>query len=122
MHSRNELQKEEMTEIYEYAAHLMLRDKKSVSETKNALKNLGLDDKIASIVVSNLEHQIRGSKKENANKDVLYGSLWCIIGVVLLVVVYASVPESNDGTLVFAWFIILFGIIQLMKGAIGSLS
>lgn len=37
----------------------------------------------ASIVVNNLQQQIKSVKKQNARNDMLYGALWAIGGLVV---------------------------------------
>lgn len=66
----------------------------------------GLDEESASIVVSNLEQQIEDAKKERSNKDMLYGALWCIGGII---------ATAADTGFIF-WGAIVFGGIQFFKG------
>lgn len=94
----------------EYAANLLVKEKKSATETKNALIAQGLDEESASVVVSNLEQQIKDAKKERANKDMLYGALWCIGGIVATVADFGYI----------FWGAIVFGAIQFIKGAASS--
>ena len=74
MEKENDNQQEAVNQIYEYAANLLINQKKSLTETKNVLIAQGLDEESASVVVSNLEQQIKDAKKEGANKDMLYGA------------------------------------------------
>jgi hypothetical protein len=87
MKKENDYQQEAVNEIYEYAANLLVKEKKSAIESKNALIAEGLDKESASVVVTKLERQIKDIKKVVANKgkDVLYGALWCIGGIVATV-------------------------------------
>ena len=105
----NETQKA-VNQIYEFAANLMVEQKLSDSEVKSALIEKGLDEESASTVVKNLKVQIKDAKKERANKDMLYGALWCVGGIIATV--------ANFGY-VF-WGAILFGAIQFIKGAMNS--
>jgi hypothetical protein len=105
MENKNEEQNA-VNQIYEYAANLMINEKKDSHETKIALKEQGLDEESASIVVSNLENQIEEAKKERANKDMLYGALWCVGGIIA--------TASNIGFIF--WGAIVFGGIQFFKG------
>jgi hypothetical protein len=95
-----------VNQIYEYAANLMVNEKKSALETQNALLEQGLDEETASIVVSNLEQEIEKAKKERANKDMLYGALWCVGGFI---------ATAADTGYIF-WGAIVFGAIQFFKG------
>jgi hypothetical protein len=110
--SNEKSQQEIINQIYDYAANLMVNEKKSAVETKSVLINQGLDEESASIVVNNLQQQIRDAKKERANKDMLYGALWCIGGTVATVADFGYI----------FWGAIVFGGIQFFKGLINTLS
>ena len=56
------------------------------------------------------KNQINKVKKDQANKDMLYGALWCIGGIVMTV--------SDFGF--YFWGAILFGGYQFLKGAMNS--
>jgi hypothetical protein len=96
--------------IYDYAADLLIRRKLNTTETENALMEYGLDYESARMVVSNLQEQISQAKKEAANKDMLYGALWCLGGIAATV---------SDFGLIF-WGAIVFGGIQFIKGVANS--
>lgn len=100
-------QQEALNQVYNYAATLMVNEKKSANETKNALIEQGLDDNSASIVVSTLEKQLKENIKEKAKKDMLYGAMWCIGGLVA--------TFSNFGFIFLG--AIVFGAIQFLIGA-----
>lgn len=108
--SDQQKEQEAVNKVYNYAAALMVQQKKSPDQAKNELINQGLDDESASIVVDNLLKDITRAKKERANKDMLYGALWCIGGIIATV--------ANIGFIF--WGAILFGAIQFIKGAINS--
>lgn len=95
-----------VNQIYEYAANLMVNEKKNSHEIKIALKEKGLNEESASIVVENLEKQIEETKRERANKDMFYGALWCIAGIV---------ATAADIGFIF-WGAIVFGGIKFFKG------
>jgi len=118
MENQNDEQQKVVNQIYEYAANLMVKENKSAKETKTALLNQGLDEESASIVVTNLEQQIRDAKKERANKNMIYGALWCVGGIIVTVVTYSG--ASGGGTFVVAWGAILFGAIQFINGLVNS--
>jgi hypothetical protein len=52
------------------------------------------------------------AKKERANKDMLYGALWCIGGIVATVADFGYI----------FWGAIIFGAIQFLKGAFNYLT
>ena len=98
-------------EIYEIAAVQMVNHNKSAEEVKSLLvQHHGLDSAGAAVVVENLEKKIAEGKKEQANKDILYGALWCGGG---------TIATIADFGYIF-WGAILFGGIQLVKGLINS--
>jgi len=105
MENQNEEQNT-VNQIYEYAVNLMIHENKNSYEVQMALKERGLDDESAKIIVENLEKEIEDAKKERANKDMLYGALWCIGGIIA--------TASNIGFIF--WGAIVFGAIQFFRG------
>lgn len=103
-------QEQAVNQIYDYAVNLLIEQKKSPEEVKHILVKEGLDLESASVVVGNLEKQIKEAKKEGANKDMLYGALWCIGG---------TVATIADIGYIF-WGAIVFGAFQFIKGAVNS--
>jgi predicted CopG family antitoxin len=97
-------------QIYEYAANLLVKEKKSRSEVIDALIDQGIDEEISTIIVENLGDEIDKLKKEGAQKDMLYGALWCVGGFILTL---------SDIGLIF-WGAIVFGAIQFFKGLFNS--
>jgi hypothetical protein len=93
-------------EVYNYAAHLLMNDKKSTSETKNALLEQGLDEESASTIIADLEQEIKQAQKKQASNDMLYGGLWFIGGLI------ATVADFGY----FFWGAIGFGGYQFLKG------
>ena len=69
-----------------------------------------LDEESAAFVVSRLEQQIKDATKEAANKDMIYGAMWCIGGVVATIADFGYI----------FWGAIVFGAIQFIKGAMKS--
>lgn len=97
---------EAVNQTYAYAANLLVSQKKTPEETKSALIEKGLDAATAGIVVDNLEQQIIAAKKVRAKKDMLYGALWCVGGIV------ATAAQVG---FIF-WGAIVFGAFQFFKG------
>jgi uncharacterized glyoxalase superfamily metalloenzyme YdcJ len=106
MENINEEQQKVINQLYEYAANLMIKEKKDAQDTQKILVEQGLDAESAAIIVSNLEQQIESVKKDNANKDMLYGALWCIGGIIA--------TAAHIGYIF--WGAILFGGIQFFRG------
>jgi len=103
---------EELNKLYDYAANLLVNEKKNTVEVKDALVAKGLSEPAALTIVNQLEDQIVNAKKDHAKKDMLYGALWCLGGTVLTV--------ANIGFIF--WGAILFGGVQFIKGLVNYLS
>ena len=97
-----------VNEFYNYAANLLVVEKKSPKDVQNALVGKGLSESAALTIVYNLEAEIKSAKREAGKKDMLYGALWCVGGTVATV--------ANIGFIF--WGAILFGGIQFIKGAV----
>ena len=101
-------QQSAVNEIYQYAANLLVRDKRSNEDVVALLKGRGLDEDSANTVVNNLQMEITKAKKGRAHKDMLYGGLWCVGGTIATM--------SHIGFIF--WGAIVFGGIQFFKGLI----
>jgi len=94
--------------VYQQAANLLMTNKMTPFEAINALTTTGINVDDAKNVVETLHGQITKLKKERANKDMLYGGLWCAVG---------TIATLADIGFIF-WGAIVFGGIQLIKGMI----
>ncbi len=104
--NQNKVQ-EAVNKTYEYAANLLVTEGKTAYEVESALRNqLGVNAEVASKIVSDLESQMEDARKEAAQKDMLYGALWCIGGII---------GTASHIGFVF-WGAIVFGAIQFFKG------
>jgi translation initiation factor IF-2 len=56
-------QQEAINQVYEYAANLLVKEKKTSGEVVDSLVQQGLDHNSASAVVENLEREITAAKK-----------------------------------------------------------
>jgi hypothetical protein len=120
MSDQNKEQEEAVNQIYEFAADLMVKKGMSSVETKKALITQGLDNESATIVVDNLEQQIKKAKKGRGSKDMLFGALWLFGGIIVTTVTYSS-ASSGGGRYVVAYGAIIFGAIQFIRGIARSL-
>lgn len=68
----------------------------------------------AKTVVANIMHRVHRTQKQKSNKNILYGALWCLGGLLLTWITYDSASEG--GTYVITWGAIIFGAIQFLKG------
>jgi hypothetical protein len=101
-----------VNEFYNFAANLLVNEKKNAKDVQIALVEKGLSESAAYTIVYNLEAEIKNAKKESGKKDMIYGALWCMGGTVATV--------ANIGFIF--WGAILFGGIQFIKGAVNYFS
>ena len=94
--------KEAIEQIYTFAKDLLFKEKQSKEDVINELINNGIDAENADIVVSNL----LSAHNERANKDMLYGGLWFVGGII-------ATSASEQYLFLGA---IVFGIIQFFRG------
>ena len=107
-------QQEIVNQIYGFTADMLYNQKKSVEETKAALIGNGLRAEDADVVIANLQKQYKQEKREAGNKNMLYGALWCVGGLLVTILTYSA--ASDGGTYVVAWGAVIFGAIQFFKG------
>ena len=107
-------QQEIVNQIYGFTADMLYNQKKSVEETKAALIGNGLRAEDADVVIANLQNQYKQEKREAGNKNMLYGALWCVGGLLVTILTYSA--ASDGGTYVVAWGAVIFGAIQFFKG------
>lgn len=107
-------QHEIVNQIYGFTADMLYNQKKSIEETKAALIENGLRAEDADVVIANLQNQYKQEKREAGNKNMLYGALWCVGGLLVTILTYSA--ASDGGTYVVAWGAVIFGAIQFFKG------
>lgn len=100
-------QQHTVDQVYQHAANLLFSERKPSYEVTDHLIKQGIEAGTAAAIVENLENQIEKAKKEQAQKDMLFGALWCVGGII------ATVADIG---FIF-WGAILFGAIQFFKGA-----
>ena len=107
-------QQEIVNQIYGFTADMLYNQKKSIEETKAALIENGLRAEEADVVIANLQNQYKQEKRAAGNKNMLYGALWCVGGLLVTILTYSA--ASDGGTYVVAWGAVIFGAIQFFKG------
>lgn len=105
-------------DVYQYTIDQMVNNNVSASQMKSDLIQQGLSSDDAGMVVDNVVAEIAKAKKEHGKKDMLYGALWCIGGIVVTVATYSA--ASGGGTYVVAYGAIIWGAIQFFKGLFNS--
>ncbi len=106
-------QNEAVQAVYQYAAGLV-KSGMSASQVESKLVEKGLDRAAASIVVKKLFALRAKAVGAAAKKNMLYGALWCIGGILVTAVTFSA--AGKGGTYVVAWGAIIFGGIQFFRG------
>lgn len=99
--------------VYEHAANLLMEGK-SRHQIEADLMDKGLDQESASVVVTNLKNMKKEAEAGQGSKNMLFGALWCIGGIVVTAATYSA--ASGGGTYVVAWGAIVFGAVQFFIG------
>ena len=107
-------EEQDLNQLSIYAADLLVNKDKNAVEVVNALKEKGMDEETATVLVSTLIEKIEDNQSSRANKDMIYGALWCIGGIVVTVFTYSA--SSGGDRYIVAWGAILFGAIQFFRG------
>ena len=107
-------------ETYNYAAQLLITQKKSAEFTKNALIQQGYSQESANTVVDALVKTITDNGKKRAASDMKIGAVVCIIGIIITAVTY-NMASGKGGTYVVAWGAIAFGALQFLRGLFNSM-
>lgn len=106
-------QEEMVQALYQFAAEKM-RDGASNQQIQAALMEQGVDRESAEMIVSQLSEARDAQLKEAAQKNMMFGALWCIGGIVVTVLTYSAASEG--GGYVVAWGAIIFGAVQFFRG------
>jgi hypothetical protein len=130
--------RQDMPAAYSYAAKL-LESGSSPADVRRRLLEMGWDEKTASLCVVELL-QAREGKVEEASgsrrqsvalskqesqtlreigqKNMLYGALWFLGGLVVTLLTFTA--AQGGGRYVIAWGAVVFGAIQFMRGYVQS--
>ncbi len=115
-----EQQEQAVKAVYELAAQKM-KAKESDESIIASLKQSGLEEDAARTVVTNLRNAVAEQKHKAGTKNMIYGALWCVGGIIVTAVTF-SIASDRGGTYVVAWGAIAFGAIQFFRGLIQKLS
>jgi hypothetical protein len=100
--------------VYAFAAEQM-KNGASPEQIQATLVEKGLPQDAAEAVVSNLTRAVSEAKGKAGKKNMLYGALWCVGGIVVTAATYSAASDGG-GTYVVAWGAIIFGAIQFFRG------
>jgi hypothetical protein len=106
---------ESVQAIYNYAAGLM-QENKSHNQIVDRLVEQGLERDTAHTIVSELEDARSEGLREAGKKNMLYGALWCIGGIVVTAVTYSAASGPGGGRYYITWGAVVFGAIQFFQG------
>ena len=97
--------------VYDYAASLRLNSELSWEMVCEELVNQGINREDAQVVVDNLREQEHNARKIASKKEIGYGLLWALGGVLLTVI--------SDWKYIF-WGAVVWGIWLILKGINGK--
>jgi hypothetical protein len=112
-------QQELIDYIYGLAAGYM-REGMADKEIVTKLEEEGLDSESADAVVQNLVRMRKQEIKAQGNKNMGFGALWLIGGIVITAATYSA--ASGGGTYVVTYGAIVFGAIQFLQGLFQNLT
>src|SRR5712692_7157482 len=105
--------------LYSFAGQQM-RNGVAPEVIEKSLIERGMGAQAAATVVNNLAQAKAKALKDAGRKNMLYGAMWCIGGIVVTALSYRAAANSGGGRYVLAWGAILFGGIQFFRGMIQS--
>lgn len=115
MEENNKEIKEAVGDVYAYATQLMVIRNMNTADALHNLMQKGIDEEVARTIVNKIDDEIYEAKMKRANKDILYGALWCIGGTLVTAFTY-SAASNGGGKYVVTYGAIIFGMVQLVKG------
>jgi fructosamine-3-kinase len=77
----------------------------------------GMEKDQAWKVVKQVDDALGEAKRAKAKKDILHGALWCGGGCIVTILTYAAASRNGGGGYMVAWGAIIFGAIQMIRGA-----
>jgi hypothetical protein len=118
--SQMTMTREGLQAVYRSAGQLM---RKGIAPRliEKSLTDQGLDAEAAAVVVSNLIQARVKAIKRVGRKNMIYGALWCVGGIVVTALSYQAAARAGGGRYVLAWGAILLGGIQFVRGMVQSL-
>lgn len=95
MEENNKEIREAINDVYAYATQLLVVRKLNTADALHDLMQKGIEEEVARTIVNQIDDQIYEAKIKRANKDILYGALWCIGGTLVTAITYLN--ASNGG-------------------------
>jgi hypothetical protein len=107
-------QQQTVDALYRYAAEQM-RAGVAAPQIESQLVAQGLDPSSAATVVRNLSAARTNALRAAGKKNMLYGAVWCIGGILITALTY-SAASQRGGTYFITWGAIIFGAVQFFRG------
>lgn len=110
----NNSQEQAIDALFDYTLNLLVIEKKKTWEVKKILTDEGASAEAAAKLVDAAKQKYNSAITKKANKDMLFGALWCVGGTAVTVFTYAA--ASGGGRYVVTYGAIIWGAIQFFKG------
>jgi hypothetical protein len=94
-------------------AALEIRKRKASTEIASSLTETNVQAERAALVVKAIR---KAASKAAGKKNMLFGALWCIGGIIVTAVSYQVAKGLGGGEYVIAWGAMLLGAIQFLRG------
>jgi len=106
-------------EMLQFVTQQMVINKVSSFDTMTMLGERGVDTDTAFAAIEKVENNLKGVDRKAGRKDMLWGAIWFIGGLTVTLVTYSDASQGG-GRYTVAYGAIIFGLIQLVRGAYNS--
>ena len=106
-------------EMLQFVTQQMVINKVSSFDTMTMLGERGVDTDTAFTAIEKVENNLKGVDRKAGRKDMLWGAIWFIGGLTVTLVTYSDASQGG-GRYTVAYGAIIFGLIQLIRGAYNS--
>jgi len=106
-------------EMLQFVTQQMVVNKVSSFDTMTMLGERGVDTDTAFAAIEKVENNLKGVDRKAGRKDMLWGAIWFIGGLTVTLVTYSDASQGG-GRYTVAYGAIIFGLIQLIRGAYNS--
>lgn len=106
-------------EMLQFVTQQMVVNKVSSFDTMTMLGERGVETDTAFAAIEKVENNLKGVDRKAGRKDMLWGAFWFIGGLTVTLVTYSDASQGG-GRYTVAYGAIIFGLIQLIRGAYNS--
>jgi hypothetical protein len=96
----------------------LIKDKRSYNYISQFLIGEGLDEETAKLTIEEVVKQIKVGRRQRAKKEIIYGGLAFVGGIIITVVTYLASSGPSGGMVIMAWGPVIFGGITCLRGLI----